>query len=409
MRLSKSCSRRERDPQENRCLFNWTCVIQKVVSAFKHHRCIINRWRLFLMMSTYIWVWTLISIWLPRLQHVWYTWSLLAQIRLVFFLQDTHCRNIQRIILCKLCTARTGIRLHNGFDFFGKLSSHNDASISSSATGTNRQAQACDYITWSKVIAFFFLTNANIPVLLLNHNTMSVSMFANALRTQSRIRVLTAARVALPATRSISSLVAFRTAVPKNVSLSASRLFTTSQVAHYDSEHNASRNPPSTTVFVANIPWNTTEEDLKEVFTEFGDVLAVRIRALFFLVLFFFRQRFSYDIPSRHELGWSSTRNCSYWFRQSRKCCRYCKFGDTRAYPFGRPRLAHRLCRWRTGATTGRRRAGRETLLLRFGRWRVWNQDCIPTIRWWYRRYPPVYVVYPLPLCANSLTWSNDQ
>ncbi|KAF8809824.1 RNA-binding domain-containing protein [Phlegmacium glaucopus] len=105
---------------------------------------------------------------------------------------------------------------------------------------------------------------------------MSVSIFANALRTQSRLRVLTAARVALPATRSISSLVAFRTAAPKNVSLSASRLFTTSQVARYESD-GAPRNPPSSTIFVANIPWSATEQELSEVFTEFGEVLAVRI------------------------------------------------------------------------------------------------------------------------------------
>jgi hypothetical protein len=64
----------------------------------------------------------------------------------------------------------------------------------------------------------------------------TVSMFANAVRTHStqsrlQVRVLTATHAALPATRSISSLVAFRTAVPKNVSLSVSRSFTTSQVA----------------------------------------------------------------------------------------------------------------------------------------------------------------------------------
>ena len=57
-------------------------------------------------------------------------------------------------------------------------------------------------------------------------------MFGNALRTHSRLRVLTATRVALPATRSIGSLVSCRTAVPKNVSLSVFRSFTTSQVCN---------------------------------------------------------------------------------------------------------------------------------------------------------------------------------
>jgi hypothetical protein len=116
---------------------------------------------------------------------------------------------------------------------------------------------------------------------------MSVSMFANALRTHSRLRVLTATRVALPATRSISSLVAFRTAVPKNVSLSVSRSFTTSQVARsYDDDF--PKTAISETVFLANIPWSATEEDIKELFSEFGEVISVRLRAFSFPDRFFF-------------------------------------------------------------------------------------------------------------------------
>ena len=114
-----------------------------------------------------------------------------------------------------------------------------------------------------------------------NHNTMSVSIFANALRTHSRLRVLTATRVALPATRSISSLVAFRTAVPKNVSLAVSRLFTTSQVTCSEYENDTPRPPPTNTVFVANIPWSATEEDIGDVFSEFGEIKSVRLRAFF--------------------------------------------------------------------------------------------------------------------------------
>jgi hypothetical protein len=82
---------------------------------------------------------------------------------------------------------------------------------------------------------------------------MSVSIFANVLRTQSRLRVLTATHAALPATRSISSLVAFRTAVPKNVLLSASRSFTTSQVArNEDASRAAQTETPSDTISVEN-------------------------------------------------------------------------------------------------------------------------------------------------------------
>ena len=117
---------------------------------------------------------------------------------------------------------------------------------------------------------------------------MSVSMFTNALRVHSRARVLTAARVAFPATRSISSLVAFRTALPKNVSLSVSRSFTTSQVARDGYSRDESKTTISNTIFIANIPWSATEEDLGEVFSEFGKVVSVRIRAFFFSWPFFF-------------------------------------------------------------------------------------------------------------------------
>ena len=133
----------------------------------------------------------------------------------------------------------------------------------------------------------FFFSDGTLPP---NHNTMSVSVFANALRAHSRLRVLTATRVALPATRSISSLVAFRTAIPKNVSLSVSRSYTTSQVARYEYNDNAPKTPASPTVFVANIPWNATEEDISDIFSEFGKVLSVRLRGFFFPDRIFFNR-----------------------------------------------------------------------------------------------------------------------
>ena len=121
-------------------------------------------------------------------------------------------------------------------------------------------------------------------------------MFANALRTHSRVRVLTATRLALPASRSISSLVAFRMAVPKNVSLSVSRSFTTSQLARNDDYGDeASRPMANATIFVANIPWGATEDDLRSAFSEFGLITNIRIRA-FFLTLFVLKQFFSYEL-----------------------------------------------------------------------------------------------------------------
>ena len=151
---------------------------------------------------------------------------------------------------------------------------------------------------------FFFSDDT----LLKSHDTtMSVSMFANALRAHSRVQVLTATRVALPASRSISSLVGFRTAVPKNVSTAVSRSFTTSQVACNDYDGGAVRSfegsgassPVSDTIFIANIAWGATEEDISDVFSEFGEVRSVRIRAFFFLTLSFFsffKSCFSYEL-----------------------------------------------------------------------------------------------------------------
>ena len=64
------------------------------------------------------------------------------------------------------------------------------------------------------------------------------------------------------------------------------RSFTTTQ-ARNEYEDNGPRSPPSTTVFVANVPWSATEEDLGELFSEFGKVISVRIRGFFFLTVFF--------------------------------------------------------------------------------------------------------------------------
>ena len=234
-------------------------------------------------------------------------------------------------------------------------------------------------------------------------------MFANALRTHSRLRVLTATRVALPATKSFGSLVSCRTAAPKNVSLSVLRSFTTSQVARNGSEgashvarnesedasqveHNASEDgasqvahnesegsasqvarnesedgasqvvrnesedgasqvarnesedgvsqvarnesedgasqvvrneskdsaskaaprlkPPSNTIFGGNVPWKATEDQLLQIFSEFGEVTDIRLRAFFFPDRFF-KCVFLKNHSSRHVPGWSSSGNFS--------------------------------------------------------------------------------------------------
>ena len=72
------------------------------------------------------------------------------------------------------------------------------------------------------------------------------------------------------------------------MSLAVSRSFTTSQVARNDYEaESSSRSASSNTCFIANIPWNATEEDIIEVFSEFGKVVSVRIRKFFFFLTVF--------------------------------------------------------------------------------------------------------------------------
>jgi hypothetical protein len=80
--------------------------------------------------------------------------------------------------------------------------------------------------------------------------------------------VLTATRVALPATKSISSLVSCRTAIPKNVSLSVSRSFTTSQVAHNESDVDASSAAPTDTTSDTVIAANNESEDVTTASTD---------------------------------------------------------------------------------------------------------------------------------------------
>ena len=172
---------------------------------------------------------------------------------------------------------------------------------------------------------------------------MSVSVFANTLRTHSRLRVLTATRVTLPTTRCIGSLVAFRTAIPKNVSFSVSRPFTISQVARNELEDGASSVAPgdaptnttlarneledaassaapgdefSNTIFAGNVPWNATEEDLAKAFDKFGQITDIKLSGFFFLTVFFFSCVFLKNHSSRQVPGWSFSGNMFHWFRQ---------------------------------------------------------------------------------------------
>lgn len=94
-------------------------------------------------------------------------------------------------------------------------------------------------------------------------------MFSALLRTQ----LLATARVARPASRNLSALAASRM-LPTATRMVASRTFTQSAVA----AQNSPRNPPSSIMYLANLPWSTTEEELRELLSEFGQVVEVRLR-----------------------------------------------------------------------------------------------------------------------------------
>jgi len=55
-----------------------------------------------------------------------------------------------------------------------------------------------------------------------------------------------------------------------------SRSFSGSAVAYYGRPvHN---NPPTHILFVGNLPWSATKEEMEELFAQYGEVRAVRLR-----------------------------------------------------------------------------------------------------------------------------------
>jgi len=117
-------------------------------------------------------------------------------------------------------------------------------------------------------------------------------MFSTTIRLQAR-PVLVAQKLARTATVSASqsfSRLALRSALSqqalpllRGVAGVSSRSF--SQSAPVNLGHSIQPNVPSRVLFVGNIPWSSTKEELQELFREFGDILSVRIREFFFLLL----------------------------------------------------------------------------------------------------------------------------
>jgi len=131
-------------------------------------------------------------------------------------------------------------------------------------------------------------------------------MFSTVLRSSTRL----AARVT-PA-RSLSTLVASKAAfsVPRtasactasSVSRLAARAFSSAQSLAYEERRPRSPRPeqsePSSAVYVGNMPWNMTKEEVIETFSEFGTIESVRIRKSFSFSSFLFFRDFLEEFQS---------------------------------------------------------------------------------------------------------------
>jgi RNA recognition motif-containing protein len=53
-------------------------------------------------------------------------------------------------------------------------------------------------------------------------------------------------------------------------------------VLEYARAPKAPLEPPSNTIFVANLPPQATDNDVRQTFSQFGEIIGVRLRAYFF-------------------------------------------------------------------------------------------------------------------------------
>jgi len=104
-------------------------------------------------------------------------------------------------------------------------------------------------------------------------------MFANTLRSQARLGL----RTALPATRTLSALSGTRVPIAAPSSLARpvvpSRTFTESAPVFNENQERLQESDTDT-IFVGNLPWSATRDEIQELFSEFGQVVNVRIREL---------------------------------------------------------------------------------------------------------------------------------
>jgi RNA recognition motif-containing protein len=96
--------------------------------------------------------------------------------------------------------------------------------------------------------------------------------------------------------------------------------------------HSVEPNPPNNVLFVGNLPWSATKEELQELFADFGEVTAVRIREWFspLLSLFWFLLLIFFDCY-RHSWGWETSRIWTHRIREkgASGCLLYIRSGGT--------------------------------------------------------------------------------
>ncbi|KAH9476780.1 Nucleolin 2 [Psilocybe cubensis] len=99
----------------------------------------------------------------------------------------------------------------------------------------------------------------------------------SALRQQARLSLRIASRAAVPASRTLSSLTLRQAVVAPAL---ATRAFSSAKVWAYEreGERDNTPSPPSESLYVGNMPWDMTKEDLLELFSQFGQVVNVRIQ-----------------------------------------------------------------------------------------------------------------------------------
>lgn len=105
-----------------------------------------------------------------------------------------------------------------------------------------------------------------------------VIMFSAVFRQQARLSLRIAARAAVPASRTLSSLALRQALVAPAVSKLATRAFSSAKVLAFERERDTTPATPSDSIYIGNMPWDMTKEDLTELFSEFGEIVSVRIR-----------------------------------------------------------------------------------------------------------------------------------